>query len=704
MLHLGVSVVALMVGGTFETAYAQSTITLDPITVLATKTPESVWDSLSATSAVRQDEITTVQPRRVEDLLIGIPGVWSPVRADSPETSINIRGLQDFGRVATLIDGARQNFQRSGHNANGTFLVDPELLAGVDIVRGPVANIYGSGAIGGVASFRTLDVDDILRPGEAWGSKLHGQLASNPGNPLGSAFAAMRANPNLDFLVGGSARTNRDYKDGDGNTVPNTGYDLNSGLAKVTVRPADGHQIKLSAITQDTNFDTGQAGSSVYRTDMKNDIVSARWTYGRPDDRIFNYDANVYWTRTQLDQLKIAGGASPITGAIGDRRTFQIETTGFDLNNTSRFDTGAISHALTFGIDGFRDDVSNADPNGNGGVLTPNGVRSVWGGFAQLKMNWANFEWINALRYDSYELNGGGTNANGDRVSPKTTLGYTPFRGFQIYGTYAEGYRAPSTTETLAAGPHPGIFPGAPALFTLIPNSNLRPEIGHNLEAGVNIKYDNLVLANDKLRAKASVYRNVVDNYIDLFGFGPPVIVCVAPGVCFPVGPSFEQYRNIAQARLEGVEFEGLYDAGGWFAQLAASHVKGINVQTGGRLSTVTPDKVALTYGMRFFDRRLTTMVRWIGVDESKAGPSGQFTPVNVPGYGIVNLYATYEANKDVLLTFAVENLFDRQYVTFGSEAPLGGGGSVLLPSPGITFKGGLQVRFGEEFFKTKKG
>jgi hemoglobin/transferrin/lactoferrin receptor protein len=88
--------------------------------------------------------------------------VWFRERADSPETAINIRGLQDFGRVAVVVDGARQNFQRSGHNANGTFFLEPELVAGVDVARGPVANIYGSGAIGGVVSFRTKDVEDVL--------------------------------------------------------------------------------------------------------------------------------------------------------------------------------------------------------------------------------------------------------------------------------------------------------------------------------------------------------------------------------------------------------------------------------------------------------------------------------------------------------------------------------------------------------------
>ena len=64
-------------------------------------------------------------PTRPADLLNTVPGVSSPGRPDDAATVVNIRGLQDFGRVEVTIDGARQNFQRSGHNANGAFYLDP---------------------------------------------------------------------------------------------------------------------------------------------------------------------------------------------------------------------------------------------------------------------------------------------------------------------------------------------------------------------------------------------------------------------------------------------------------------------------------------------------------------------------------------------------------------------------------------------------
>ena len=139
---------------------------LDTITVTASKTEEKAIDALAPVSVVTLEQIQGLQPNRLSDILYTIPGVTVQERGDDPATVINIRGLQDFGRVAVVVDGARQNYQRTGHNANGSFFLDPELVGGVDVVRGPTANIYGSGAIGGVVSFRTKDIQDVVRPGE----------------------------------------------------------------------------------------------------------------------------------------------------------------------------------------------------------------------------------------------------------------------------------------------------------------------------------------------------------------------------------------------------------------------------------------------------------------------------------------------------------------------------------------------------------
>lgn len=188
-----------------------------------------------------------------------------------------------------------------------------------------------------------------------------------------------------------------------------------------------------------------------------------------------------------------------------------VNSAGFNIHNISRFDTGALRHTVTYGGD-FNNDTADvwngSDP---GAPLTPGGQRETYGSFLQWQVNYSNwFEMINALRYDAFDLDGEGVSHSGNRVSPKTTIGITPIQGLTPYFTYAEGYRAPSVTESFIAGYHPG------EIFYFMPNPDLNPEIGKTTEVGLNIKYDNLFTAGDKLRAKINVFRDNITNYIDL--------------------------------------------------------------------------------------------------------------------------------------------------------------------------------------------
>jgi len=51
-----------------------------------------------------------------------------------------------------------------------------------------------------------------------------------------------------------------------------------------------------------------------------------------------------------------------------------------------------------------------------------------------------------------------------------------------------------------------------------------------------------------------------------------------------------------------------------------------------------------------------------------------------------------------VLASFGIDNLFNQYYVEYmnaeGQSAP-GQPPAIVFPSPGITFKGGLKIRFG---------
>ncbi len=704
-ITLGVSVAALLAAQNISRAQE---ISLDPITIVASKVAERVSEALAAVSAIREEQIRQVMATRSQELVWGVPSVTSQNRGDDPGLALNVRGLQDFGRVAVVVDGARQNFQRSGHNADGLVYIDPELIGGIDIVRGPVANIYGSGAIGGVASFRTLDVDDILRPGEKSGSVWHfGGGTGAYGYGLGSMFAAARMGPNAEIIAGGSFTHRDSYDSGNGRHFENTWSQTGSGLAKLTMRPADGHEVKFSGQISEFNFRQGQANggaTTTYDTTVLNEIAGVRWRYSRPEDKMFNFDINTYWTRTETDQRKVTGAPPPAgVGAIGDTNFFAIETIGIDANNTSRWENGAWRNAFTWGVDAFQDKVITGGPSQN---FTPDGERTVAGGFFQMKSNYSTWlEVITALRFDYYSLEAntqnGPVSTDANRVSPKITVGFTQFRGFTPYATYAEGYRAPATTETLISGIHPvGVAP-----FTFLPNPNLKPEVGKTKEVGINFSYDNVYKQGDTFRAKLNAFRNDVDDFIEL----RPVLNGTNGDGGFPcTTPVFncQEYQNIRAAKIQGVEFESNYDAGAWFAGLSAQHIRGRNLETDSPLLKIQPDSVSGTLGARSADRKFTLALRYQLVAAKKASdipyedPPGPTLPRPIlppsSQFNLLHIYLGYAPDTNTLWSFSVENLLDENYAKYLDSYP--GATTAAGPqpffSPGRTFKGSYKVRF----------
>jgi hemoglobin/transferrin/lactoferrin receptor protein len=644
----------------------QAATTLDEITVTATRTEERAVDALAGVSLTTRQEIRARDPQRIGTVLNAAPGVATQENANDPATSVNVRGLQDFGRVAVTVDGARQNFQRSGHNANGAFYLDPAFVRIIDVTRGPVANIYGSGAIGGVVSFETIGPRDVLKPSERWGVELNGSgLAGRQTGFSGSAIGAVRPADWFAAMAGFSFRDLGSYRDGAGLLVPGSSSELRSGIGKIEITPAEGHRLALGGQRQRYDF-SGGLGTALAPTrssDVTTTNLTARYSLSRPDLPWLNLNAGLYTTETDTRQVRLSGTAAQ----IGARRGFNIVTSGFDVNNTSRFDLGGPSFALTYGVDGFEDKVKTFDnePGAASNLFTPSGKRIVYGGFVQGALKWGLFDAIAAARYDAYELSSATVSSSGERVSPKVTLGVTPLAGLQFYGAYAEGYRAPAITETLVEGLHP-----PPATFRFLPNPALRPEVGRTIEAGVNLKYDDALVAGDRLRGKLSVFRNDVRDFIDGVALPRPL----------PFG-SF-QYQNVAQARLTGVEGELIYDARRWFASVSGSSARGTNRTNGQPLGSVYPDKLAVGGGLRLLDEKLTLSARVTMVAAQERVPVG--TPTS-KAYALVDLQASYEIAPDARAFISLENVGDVRYQRYRDGDR----------SPGFVGKLGFSTRFG---------
>ncbi|MGN6145521.1 MAG: TonB-dependent hemoglobin/transferrin/lactoferrin family receptor [Mesorhizobium sp.] len=679
---------------------ASGEMLLDKILLLS-RTGETAIESLSSSSHVDQEQIDRRLATSVNDVFFGVPGLTVQSDAKRTASSVNIRGLQDFGRVQVIVDGARQDFNRSGHGTSSTFWIDPELIQSVDVIRGPVANTYGSGAIGGVVFFDTKDATNFLKPEETWATSVTGRYETNGSGWTTSATGAYRFSPDFDVLGNIVYRDYGDYKDGDGNRVAGSAFDVLGGLLKATVRPSENSELKLGWVGSSDDWNEISGGVPTSDLDMRQNTFTARYNLTDEDKSWLDLHINASYNNTKLDRTYLTtlnrGQFDPVTGQpttipAGSQTSYDLDTWSFDLWNTSRFETGSLGHELTYGGDWVSDDMVTLDPSGGQDTYTPSGKRRVSGLYVQDKMSWEWLEVIAGLRYDSYSLDSATAESSGDRLSPRITVGVTPFEsagldGLQFYGTYAEGYRSPSITETLMNGMHP-----SGVTFPFLPNPNLRPETGKTWEVGANYKADGIIEAGDALRLKAAYFNNDVDDYI---GMNDDVAVGT-PGCAFmPLRPIFAggsyipicaQYQNYANAKIRGFEFESFYDASWGFAGLSASIIDGHTVSYGGLredLTTIPSSQVTAQLGFRFLEDRLTVG----GEVQHNGKPKGNDAARD---YTLVNAFASYKANENLKFDFRVDNIFDEKYAN-----PLNASTTSTIYEPGVTVKLAATVRFG---------
>ena len=673
---------------------------LDKILVLS-RTGETAIESLASASHVGQEQLDRRMATTPNEMLLGVPGVAAQADARRVSTSINIRGLQDFGRVAVIVDGARQDFQRSDHGTQSTFYIDPELVKSVDVIRGPVANTYGSGAIGGVVFFDTKDAEDFLKPEETWGASVTGRYESNGKGWTTSASGAYRFNENWDVLGNIVYRDYDDYKDGGGDTVKGTGFDVLSGLLKTTIRPTDNSELKLGWVGSSDGWSEISSGVPINDADLKSNTFTARYNITDEDKSWLDLHINTSYNKTNLGLTSLVplNRFDPTTGdsiilPAGSTSTFDVGTAAIDIWNTSRFETGGVAHELTYGGDWVNDDVKTGGTAGGDSFYTPSGKRNVSGAYVQDKLTWDWLEIIAGLRYDSYSLKDSTHETSGDRLSPRITVGVTPFdtaslSGLQFYGTYAEGYRSPSLTETLISGNHP-----AGVTFPFLPNPNLRPETGKTVEFGVNYKQNDILEAGDALRIKAAYFNNDVDDYIEGTSFGAsfsdPTSACPVDWDQLINNPGYipicYQYKNFAKAKINGFELEGVYDAGSGFAGLSASITNGHTISYEGvraDLATIPSSQVTAQLGLRFLEDKLSVG----GEVQYNGKPKGNAVARD---YTLVNAFASYQATDNLKVDFRADNLFDVKYAN-----PLNGSTTVAVYEPGITLKLAATMRFG---------
>ncbi|MEM8562340.1 MAG: TonB-dependent receptor, partial [Pseudomonadota bacterium] len=593
--------------------------------------------------------------------------------------SIRGRGGEN---VLILIDGARQSFI-SAHD--GRFFLEPELIGRAEVLRGPASALYGSGAVGGVLAFDTVDAADLLDTDEGGGIRLRGGYQDVNEETFGTA-TGYYLEGDLDLVGSVSLRDSDDIKLGSGDTLPSDD-DLLSGLLKAEYQLTDTFGISGSWLHFENDVQEPNNGqgvnvadptlSALVNKDIESDTYRVGLSFNPLDNQWVNASITAYNTETEVKESEVNTSRQTVRN---------IDTHGVTIRNVSDLPIGDSTHRFTVGGDWYKDeqkgrDNANADGLRNG---VPDGEASFFGAFVQLE---STFEQplglpgqllvVPGVRYDDFENKSDSVIAEdneNDETSLRFGVSYGPVEWMRVFANYAEGFRAPSINELYLDGthfalPHP-ILGSAGVFITneFIANPNLVPEESETIEGGLAFDFNSVFADGDRIALKGSYWESDVENLINLgvdFAFDstcfiPPFLPCSA-------GTSFSE--NVADAELDGVEVEGTYNSYYFYSRITYSRVNGENKVDGADLGTLTPDRLDLDLRFKLpsYGAALGTRIQLAdSFDRNLLNEdTGNIELVEErDDYAVFDIYASWQPAflKSVILEASVENVGDKDY------------------------------------------
>lgn len=147
---------------------------------------DTFYEAPQSGARISQQRIERFRGTQAGDVLKGIPGVLNgDNRMGGNALDVNIRGMQGVGRVPVVIDGTQQQntVYRGYSGVAGRTYVDPDLIGGITVSKGPTGGAEGAGATGGVVSMRTLEARDIITDDKDWGLRVRLGYSDNSRSP-----------------------------------------------------------------------------------------------------------------------------------------------------------------------------------------------------------------------------------------------------------------------------------------------------------------------------------------------------------------------------------------------------------------------------------------------------------------------------------------------------------------------------------------
>lgn len=446
-----------------------------------------------ATNLITQEEIEDKNPVLVDKLLDDLPSAIVKENGSLGQLStIKFRGATSE-QTLVLIDGIPLNSPRDGSVNLSEY--STENIDSIEVVRGPVSSLYGSGAVGG-----TINI--ITKKGETEVPKTtftgrFGTFYTNTYELTNSAKIKW-----FDYFISASDANTQGSRD-------NSEYKAGTVNGKIGFDVGDKHHLSLSGRLHQSKLGTPGPIDSFDPDDKqkeKQNYLNAIWE-SNFDDKL-QIKLQGY---TDLDRLEFIESDFPISNTS----THQIENEAINLQASYCFFK---DYTIMFGAEG-REHLLNSSQAGKHSY----NVKSLYG------LTDLNF-------FDMLDISGGARvddySTFGTEVSPNIN-GVLKIGTWKIRGLAARSYRAPTFNDLY--WPNDGWAVG---------NPSLKPEKGNNYEIGIDNIMDFSPLAKFPLNTKlgATIFRTEMKDLIN-WDMDP---------IDF-----FWKPFNINKARIEGLEIEG---------------------------------------------------------------------------------------------------------------------------------------------------
>lgn len=699
----------------FQLTLQQTAINLDQVVISATRWNQDQRDIPARILVLSPKDVNLTNPQTTADLL-GSSGEVFIQKSQQGGGSPMIRGFAT-NRLLYTVDGIRMNTAifRSG-NLQNVISLDPFSFENAEVIFGPASLIYGSDAIAGVMSFRTLTPQYAITSKQlVTGNALARYSSSN--NEITGHFDVNVGWKKWAFITSFSANTFGDLRMGsygpedylrpwyvervdstdvvvtneDSKVQKPTGYSQINLMQKISFKPNEKWEFQYgfhySTTTNYSRYDR------LIRT--KNGLPrSAEWYYGPQEWMMNNLTITNSAQNVVYDQMVIRLAWQAFEESRIDRdfqkpmRYHRVEKVNAYSVNADFIKSLGQRHNFFYGIEVVWDDVKSTgtdeDITKGSEVTGPSRYpNSTWASYAaylsyQFKItkkfliqagarynyNSLDADFSNNLEF--YPLPYSEAKTNQGALTGNVGFVYNPTEKWSIITNLSTGFRAPNVDDM-------GKVFDAEEGSVVVPNPDLKPEYAYNAEVGIakvfgeSVKID--ITGYYTYLNNAMVRRDYTMNGLDSImydgemckvqaiqnaAFATVYGIQAGLEVKLPAGFGFTSQFNYqkGEEELDDGSKSSLRHAAPWFG---ISHL------------TYKANKLELDlYGV------YNGEISYANLCEEERGKSYLYAkdadgnPYS-PAWYTLNIKALYQITDNLSVSAGVENLTDRRYQPYSS-------------------------------------